>query len=167
MIETSGYGFVKGERKNFENDFTVNAIFTVRPVSDKKLRLVELRYSFKPNTTDDRHWVFEIAKNVNTTRTIVNQKYYKDYRQLVAQASEPPQIVDGVLYMKFKFPKLDDSDYNVMELKSSLDMELKIYNTNDNEHPSGSYTPYTENNSVIGGTDPVAYIVLETVSLDE
>lgn len=169
MIETSGNALVKGARKNFENDFTVanKHVFIVRPTAGKKLRLVEIRYSFKAGTTEDRHWVFEIAINATSSRTIVNQKYYKDYRQLIAQSNEAPQIIDGVIYMKFNFPRLDDSDYNVMELLSSMDMELKIYTTNDAEHPSGAYTPYTELTTPVGGTDPVAYIVLETVSVDE
>ncbi len=166
-IESAGVGLVKGDRKNFECDFTVSTNLIVKPSSGRKLRLIELRYAFKPGTTDDKKWVFEIAVNSSTNRTIVNQKYYNGYRQLIAQSNEPPMQIDGVLYMKFKFPRLDDPDYNVMELLSSLDMELKIYKTTEAQHPSGPFTPYIEDTSLVGGSDPVAYCVLETVSIIE
>lgn len=157
----------KGSRKNFENDFTVNPVFVIKPFQNKKLRLLQIRHAYRIGTTEDRSWVFEIAINSSTTRTIVNQKYYKDYTQLIAQSNIPPQQIDGVLYMTFVFPSVSDPDYAPMELLSSMDMELKIYTTNDAQHSGLPYSPYTANTSAIGGTSPVAYTVLEAVSLDE
>lgn len=184
-IQTTGEGFVKGVRKNFEYDFTRlpgannSLLFEVVPLANKKLRLVQLRYSFGISNTDDsNHWVFEIWAG----NDIVNQKWYRDSSQLIAQSNTIPQVVerydDGniqkVIYLAFDFPRLSDSDFQVMELLSSKAMKLRIYPTTEDLHQTGQFTEYTKlpvNTAVglkAGATGvPVAYLVLECVSLDE
>ncbi|MEM5810626.1 MAG: hypothetical protein QXP66_01850 [Candidatus Aenigmatarchaeota archaeon] len=154
-----------GTRKIFENDFTQsgNAVFLIKPAEGRKLQLIEIRFSFKDGTTEDRHWVFEIGHTAPPA--IIHQKYYKNFAQLMTQADNL-QIKGALIILTFNFPAISDPNLLPMELIG--DMYLKIYTTNEEMHdiiPDILYAPYNELTDKIGGPDPFAYMVLETSSV--